>query len=108
MVRFSSLFLCFSITLFCQLSFAQHELNIEYQKRLDPPYITNKNLNIRNDLMVDSFEFLELKQENVPFIREKNFIRAGSEWFLAQAFPATFNRFITKDPYSYISFKNFI
>lgn len=50
-----------------------------------------------------------------PFIRttkepkrEKNFWRAGTEWFLAQAFPATFNRFITKDPYSYISFKNFI
>lgn len=40
--------------------------------------------------------------------RKKHFWRAGSEWFLAQAFPATFNRFITKDPYSYISFKNFI
>src|SRR5690606_18984785 len=40
--------------------------------------------------------------------REKNFWRAGSEWFLAQAFPALFNRFITKDPYSYITFKNFI
>ena len=40
--------------------------------------------------------------------RPKHFWRAGTEWFLAQAFPATFNRFITKDPYSYISFKNFI
>lgn len=40
--------------------------------------------------------------------REKKFWRAGVEWFLTQAFPATFNRFITKDPYSYISFKNFI
>lgn len=40
--------------------------------------------------------------------REKKFWRAGAEWFLAQAFPATFNRFITRDPYSYISFKNFI
>src|SRR5690606_25576808 len=109
MVRLSSLFLCFSITLFGQLSFAQQELNIEDQERLDSTYIfTNKNLNIRNDLMVDSFDFLELKKENVPFVREKNFIRAGSEWFLAQAFPATFNRFITKDPYSYINLKNFI
>lgn len=40
--------------------------------------------------------------------REKKFWRAGSEWFLAQALPASFNRFITKDPYSYITFKNFI
>lgn len=40
--------------------------------------------------------------------RPKHFWRAGTEWFLAQAFPATFNRFITKDPYSYITFKNFI
>ncbi|SKB56462.1 protein of unknown function [Sphingobacterium nematocida] len=41
-------------------------------------------------------------------VRPKHFWRAGTEWFLAQAFPALFNRFITKDPYSYISFKNFI
>lgn len=41
-------------------------------------------------------------------VRKKHFWRAGTEWFLAQAFPATFNRFITKDPYSYITFKNFI
>jgi len=41
-------------------------------------------------------------------IREKHFFRAGTEWFLAQAFPASFNRFIRKDPYSYISFQNFI
>ncbi|WP_268230328.1 DUF3943 domain-containing protein [Sphingobacterium sp. UT-1RO-CII-1] len=39
--------------------------------------------------------------------RDKKFWRAGSQWFLAQAFPALFNRFITKDPYSYISFRNF-
>ncbi len=39
--------------------------------------------------------------------REKKFWRASGEWFLANAFPATFNRFITKDPYSYITFKNF-
>lgn len=41
-------------------------------------------------------------------LRKKKFWRAGTEWFLTQAFPASFNRFITKDPYSYISFKNFI
>src|SRR5690606_17077309 len=40
--------------------------------------------------------------------RQRNFWRASSEWFLAQAIPASFNRFITKDPYSYISFGNFI
>ena len=40
--------------------------------------------------------------------REKKFWRAGSEWLTANIIPATFNRFITKDPYSYISFKNFI
>src|SRR5690606_4472374 len=40
--------------------------------------------------------------------REKKFLRAGSEWLVANIVPATFNRFITKDPYSYISFKNFI
>lgn len=40
--------------------------------------------------------------------RKKHFWRAGAEWFLAQAFPATFNRFITVDPYSFISFQNFI
>lgn len=40
--------------------------------------------------------------------RAKHFWRAGTEWFLAQAVPASFNRFITRDPYSYISFKNFI
>lgn len=45
---------------------------------------------------------------NTDVIRQKKFWRAGAEWFLAQAFPASFNRFITKDPYSYISFKNFI
>lgn len=47
------------------------------------------------------------EQELIP-TRKKNFWRAGTEWFLAQAFPATFNRFITRDPYSYISFQNFL
>ncbi|SJN40470.1 DUF3943 domain-containing protein [Sphingobacterium sp. JB170] len=41
-------------------------------------------------------------------IREKIFWRASSEWFLGQAIPALFNRFITKDPYSYISIGNFV
>ncbi|MCI0920179.1 DUF3943 domain-containing protein [Sphingobacterium rhinopitheci] len=40
--------------------------------------------------------------------RPKHFWRAGTEWLLIQAVPATFNRFIRRDPYSYISFKNFI
>lgn len=47
------------------------------------------------------------EKELVP-TRKKHFWRASTEWFLAQAFPATFNRFITVDPYSFITFKNFI
>lgn len=47
-------------------------------------------------------------QGSVAPVRQKKFWRAGSEWFLAQAFPALFNRFITRDPYSYISFQNFL
>ncbi len=54
-----------------------------------------------------SFQQDSLATELIP-VRKKNFWRAGTEWFLAQAFPASFNRFITKDPYSYISFQNFI
>ena len=42
------------------------------------------------------------------FKRKKKFLRAGSEWLIANMLPATFNRFITEDQYSYISFKNFI
>lgn len=45
--------------------------------------------------------------EDVEKTRKKYFWRAGTEWMLIQAFPATFNRFIRKDPYSYITFKNF-
>lgn len=46
--------------------------------------------------------------EDVSVQREKHFWRAGTEWLLIQAVPATFNRFIRRDPYSYITFKNFI
>ncbi|HMR19448.1 MAG TPA: DUF3943 domain-containing protein [Sphingobacterium sp.] len=55
------------------------------------------------DLRNDTIQQIGLNPQ-----REKKFWRAGTEWFLAQAFPASFNRFITKDPYSYISFRNFI
>lgn len=48
-----------------------------------------------------------LENNKEELLRKKHFWRAGAEWFLIQAFPAAFNRFITKDPYSYISFKNF-
>lgn len=54
-------------------------------------------------LQQDSLSWIKLNPQ-----REKNFWRAGAEWFMAQAIPASFNRFITKDPYSYISFQNFI
>lgn len=54
-------------------------------------------------IQIDSVSWRDLSAQ-----REKKFWRAGAEWFLAQAVPASFNRFITKDPYSYISFQNFI
>lgn len=53
------------------------------------------------------FDTTQVEKELIP-TRKKFFWRASSEWFLAQAFPATFNRFIKRDPFSYISFKNFI
>lgn len=46
--------------------------------------------------------------KDIEVIREKHFWRAGTEWLLIQAVPASFNRFIRRDPYSYISFKNFV
>src|SRR5690606_26724673 len=39
---------------------------------------------------------------------EENFLRSGFDWLIYNIVPATFNRFITKDPYSYISLINFI
>lgn len=72
---------------------------------------------IKQDTMVkvhrDLWKPIELRtpfdkhQELIP-TRKRNFARAATEWFLVQAFPATFNRFITVDQYSFISFKNFI
>lgn len=56
---------------------------------------------------ITSTEKDTIQRELIP-TRKKHFWRAGTEWFLAQAFPATFNRFITRDPYSYISFQNFL
>lgn len=54
-----------------------------------------------------NYQFSNIKDIEYP-LREKKFWRAGAEWFAAQAIPASFNRFVTKDPYSYISFRNFI
>ena len=42
------------------------------------------------------------------YASKKNFWRAATEWTLTQAFPASFNYFVRKDPYSHITFKNFI
>lgn len=89
-----------------RLSFALQGVDVKLQQKQKYDSLISNHLNIQNDLVVDSL--YTLKQESVTPVREKKFIRAGSEWFLAQAFPASFNRFITKDPYSYISFKNFI
>jgi hypothetical protein len=91
-----------------KLSFAKQDQDTVYQQKQDSASLIYKTLSIQNDLVSDSLDISKLKQASVAPVREKKFIRAGSEWFLAQAFPASFNRFITKDPYSYISFKNFI
>jgi len=47
-------------------------------------------------------------EESIVLNEKKNFFRAATEWTLVQAFPASFNYFIRKDPYSHISFGNFI
>lgn len=41
-------------------------------------------------------------------VRPKNFLRASTEWLLVQAVPASFNYFIRRDPYSHITFRNFL
>ncbi|NGM90672.1 DUF3943 domain-containing protein, partial [Parapusillimonas sp. SGNA-6] len=70
--------------------------------------VTGRVLCLPNSIAIDSSAFRSLQVDSLNPKREKKFWRAGTEWFLAQAFPATFNRFITKDPYSYITFKNFL
>lgn len=85
--------------------------------------IIKSNAQVENEVVRDTFNFrkdsLSVHTESPDFIkdtltwdlnpkREKKFWRAGAQWFLAQALPASFNRFITKDPYSYISFQNFL
>lgn len=112
MLRFHSLLfpylLFFSLLLISNLVMGQQKVNTEHLQKQDSTSLIYQNLQTQNDLTVDSLDIVNLKQEPIASIREKKFIRAGTEWFLTQAFPATFNRFITKDPYSYISFKNFI
>lgn len=101
----SSLFF-FLILLVSTPSSAQPVLTQYNQPTQDSTLWTHKKP--QNELLIDSLNTRKLKQNPIAPTREKKFIRAGSEWFLTQVFPATFNRFITKDPYSYISFKNFI
>lgn len=67
-----------------------------------PDSFVYRDLNLRAGFQ-DSIESFPPKP-----VREKKFVRAGVEWFLTQAIPASFNYFITKDPYSHITFKNFI
>src|SRR5690606_14983293 len=93
------------LSFMCVLGYAQ---SIRFQSGLDtitPLFDTVRHKHFATYSGQDST--LQLKLAGFEK-REKKFWRAGTEWFLAQAFPATFNRFITKDPYSYISFKNFI
>lgn len=47
-------------------------------------------------------------EDSIVINSKKNYVRAGTEWLLVQAFPASFNYFIRKDPYSHINFKNFV
>src|SRR5690554_504629 len=98
---------CFIMLSISTITYAKQDPDVEYAWKQDSISSTYNYPNVRNDLIIDSV-ILKLKQDTMPPVREKKFLRAGSEWFLAQAFPAAFNRFITKDPYSYISFKNFI
>lgn len=87
---------------------AQSKLNFEHSHINDTASFAYDNLKKENDRALDSMKSSKLKLEPNAPVRKKYFIRAGTEWLLTQAFPATFNRFITKDPYSYITFKNFI
>lgn len=101
-------FLLVLLLFYSNQSVAQQRLSFEHQQKLDTSDLTYKNLKASNDLKVDSLHIFKLQPVSESPVREKKFIRAGTEWFLTQAFPASFNRFITKDPYSYITFKNFI
>lgn len=108
MLRFYPLSCIFLLLLTSNLGFAQQGSNVGYLQKQDSTSTIYENLKIQNDLAVDSLNISKIKQNPVDPVREKRFIRAGAEWFLAQAFPASFNRFVTKDPYSYINLKNFI
>src|SRR5690606_8687350 len=105
---FSSCFFLFPMLFVSKPGFAQQRVDTAYHEKQNSSSLTYNNMSVQSDLKVDSLNVCKRKEELVVPVREKKFIRAGSEWFLAQAFPASFNRFITKDPYSYISFKNFI
>lgn len=47
-------------------------------------------------------------QDTINHNPKKHFARAATEWFMFQALPASFNYFVRKDPYSHITFKNWI
>lgn len=82
------------------------------------PIIKIDKIGLFQDSLLRRYEFFDdtltsktntiLNKSVISPLREKNFFRAGIEWFSVQAIPASFNRFIRKDPYSYISFSNFI
>ncbi|WP_437921697.1 DUF3943 domain-containing protein [Sphingobacterium sp. LRF_L2] len=83
-----------------------------YAQGIDTSVIINKgsqwNYNGKTENFFNTNTVNRIKNFPAEPKRDKKFFRASSEWFLTQAFPALFNRFITEDPYSYISFKNFI
>lgn len=110
-------FCCYSV------SFAQHAVDSISNDKIFIKNNEPKNSNIPYGNLKDKLYTYEIQEpnniqtnysirdtfaENIDPIRPKHFWRAGTEWFLAQAVPASFNRFITRDPYSYISFQNFI
>ena len=104
----SSYFLFLVLIFSSRQIFAQESVNFLHKENTDSVAFTFQTAKKTNHQKADSLDFLNPKSALELPVREKKFIRAGSEWFLTQAFPATFNRFITKDPYSYITFKNFV
>lgn len=103
MIKTTHLLFTIILLQFCfSISYGQGILGNSFQ--MDSLGFVYKDMKIR-DTFIDSTENRIINKNPV---RKKNFTRAGIEWFLAQAFPASFNYFITKDPYSRITFKNFI
>lgn len=85
-----------------------------YAQYTPPQTHINPAFNGPDSLVLEKFEKYRLLDSTVTLTdgvfgikRKKRFWRAGGEWLLMQAIPASFNRFVAKEPWAYISFKNF-